>query len=452
MTVAVKPKHEERFMELARKHDVESTIIGKYTDTGKIHIMYDGKTCAYINTDLLKTDFPQWEFDAEWTPPELRGLQEPVLREPKKHNELLLDILSRPNIASKEWIVRQYDHEVQGGSVIKPLVGQESDVVSDAVVLRPILESYRGLAATQALNPTYSEIDAYHMVACTIDEAVRRLVAVGAGLDHIGGVDNFCWPSVQFDPHGNPDGRFKAAQLVRANWALRDFCLAYGIPLLSGKDSMYIDGNLRGRYGETHKVSGLPTLQFTANGVIDDVRKCVTMDAKIPGDLVYVLGQTRNELGGSEYYARFGYSGLNVPHVNAEGFILVYRALSKAVDEEIIASAHGIYRGGLGVHAALVAMAGCLGLNMDLSKVPVSETLSNDRILYSESSGRFIVTIAPENKESFQSAMEGLCYSLVGVVTEDKRLIVTGKEGSTIIDLEIVTLKKSWKEKFGGLI
>ena len=453
MTVAIKPEHEKRFMELSRKHDVESTVIGRYTNTGKIHILYQGKTCAYITTEFLKSDFPQWEFDAEWMPPDFRGLYEPVIREPEDHASLLKDMLSRPNLASKEWIIRQYDHEVQGGSVIKPLVGKERDVTSDAVVVRPILESYRGLAATQAINPTYSQIDTYPMIGCTIDEAVRRLIAVGAKLDDIGGVDNFCWPAIQYHPVSNPDGKLKAAQLVRANWALKDYCLAYGIPLLSGKDSMYIDGNLKGRYGETRKISGLPTIQFTATAVIDDIRKCVTMDVKIPGDVVYVLGVTRNELGGSEYYDRFGCIGLNVPKVNTEDVIPLYRALSTAIQQEWVASAHGIYRGGLGVHLALVAMAGCLGLTIDLSAVPVEEDLTNDRILYSETQGRFLVTIAPENKEKFEAVLKGCCFAVIGEVTEEPRLqinvVMKGK--GTLIDADITDLKHAWKKTFGAL-
>ena len=452
MTVAVKPEHEERFMELSRKHDVESTVIGKYTNTGKIHILYEGKTCAYINTALLQSDFPQWEFDAEWAPPSLRGLYEPVVMEPEDHTSLLLDILARPNLASKEWVIRQYDHEVQGGSVVKPLVGKERDMISDAIVVRPVLESHRGLAATQAVNPTYSQIDAYHMIGCTIDEAVRRLIVVGACLDDIGGVDNFCWPSIQYHPDSNPDGKFKAAQLVRANWALRDYCLAFGIPLLSGKDSMYIDGNLKGRYGESRKISGLPTMQFTATAVIDDIRKCVTMDAKMPGDLVYILGITRNELGGSEYYDRFGSIGLNVPKVHAEEGISLYHALNKAIQEELVASAHGIYRGGLGVHLAFVAMGGCLGLRVDLNQVPVDEPLSNDRVLYSETSGRFIVTVAPENKGNLETLLKGCCFALVGDVTEERKLKINGVRGSgEIIAADIAALKQTWRKTFGAL-
>ena len=215
MTVAVKPQHIDRFLELSQKHAVESTVIGRYTDSGKLHIKYFGKTCAYVDIDLLESGFPQWKFDARWQSAEKRGLTEPVLGEPAEYNHLLLDILSRPNICSKEWIYRQYDHEVQGSSVMKPLVGAGRDVNADAAVIRPILESKKGLALAQALFPAYSAIDAGHMTGCTIDEAVRRIIAVGGNLDHIGGVDNFCWPNIKYNPKTNPDGKFKAAQLVR---------------------------------------------------------------------------------------------------------------------------------------------------------------------------------------------------------------------------------------------
>ncbi|KPK14327.1 MAG: phosphoribosylformylglycinamidine synthase, partial [Nitrospira bacterium SG8_3] len=224
MTVAIRPEHRKRFMALSKKHAVESTVIGLYTDSGKLHITYEGQTCAYVDLDLLTSQFPQWTFDAEWTPPEMRGLFEPVLAEPEDASKLLVELLLRPNICSKEWIIRQYDHEVQGTNVIKPLVGKDRDINSDAVVIRPVLDSLQGLVAAQALLPTYSQIDTYHMVTCTVDEAVRRVVAVGGDPDHIGGVDNFCWPSVQYDPSDNPDGKYKAAQLVRANWALKDIC------------------------------------------------------------------------------------------------------------------------------------------------------------------------------------------------------------------------------------
>ena len=452
MTVAIRPEDLAEFMRLSQKHAVESTVIGRYTDSGKLHITYEGETCAHVDLDLLKSGFPQWEFEAEWASPEQRGLSEPVISAPDDYETLLLDLLSRPNICSAEWVTRQYDHEVQGGSVIKPLVGAERDVPGDASVVRPVLSSLKGLAFTQALLPAYSAIDAYSMTACSIDEAVRRLVAVGADLNHIGGVDNFCWPNIQYHPIDNPDGKLKAAQLVRACRALRDMCLAYEIPLLSGKDSMYVDGYLPGRYGEMHKVSALETLQFSAISVVDDITRCVSMDSKISGDLIYVLGVTGNELGGSEYYAHFGEVGLNVPRVRPEAFLDAYRALSQAIARELVASAHGICRGGLGVHLAMVAMGGNLGMQVELGRVPVDGVERNDTLMFSESAGRFIVTIDPKNREDFEKLLKPSACAHIGTVTETPQFEIKGFDQETIVSLSVKELKAAWKRPFGDLI
>jgi phosphoribosylformylglycinamidine synthase len=452
MTVVVDPAHLARFMELSRLHAVESTVIGTYTDSGKIHITYNGVTCAYIDLDLLTSAFPQWEFTAEWQPPELRGLKEPVLGLPDNYDALILDMLKRPNICSKEWVCRQYDHEVQGTSVIKPLVGAGRDVPSDAAVIRPVLTSPRGLVFSQALIPMYSAIDAFHMTACTIDEAVRRAIAVGGDPDRFGGVDNFCWPNIQYDARKNPDGKHKAAQLVRSCKALEKMCTAYGIPLLSGKDSMYVDGHLPGRYGETHKVSALETLQFSVSGVMDDVCRSVTMDAKVPGDGVYVIGLTRDELGGSEYYELLGHIGLHVPRVDAGAFEGRYRAVARAIDQGLLASCHGIYRGGLAVHLALVAMGGELGLEVDLEKVPAQGIDREDALLFSESAGRFIVTVAPESRNAFEALLAGQPMACVGRVTEAPQLTINGLDGSRLAALTVEEMKTAWKGPFGDLI
>jgi phosphoribosylformylglycinamidine synthase len=289
------------------------------------------------------------------------------------------------------------------------------------------------------------------MTACTIDETVRRLLAVGGSLEHLGGVDNFCWPNIQYDPESNPDGKLKAAQLVRANWALRDYCLGFGIPLLSGKDSMYVDGNLEGDFGERHKVSGLETLQFTGTSVIEDVQRCLTMEAKVPGDFLYVLGVTRNELAGSEYYDLYGYTGLNVPQVKLEEVLPLYQALEQSTRGEILASVHGIYRGGLGVHLALVAMAGGLGLEVELAKVPAEGVKRDDILLYSESAGRFIVTVAPEDRAEFEKRFKGLPWGCVGMVTESKKLTIRGLEGKVLFNVGLRQLKTAWKKPFGNL-
>jgi phosphoribosylformylglycinamidine synthase subunit PurSL len=452
MTIAVKPENIDRFMALSARHSVESTVIGEYTDSGCLHLLYKGRTCAYIRMDLLESDFPQWEFDAHWIPPEVRGLTEPVISEPTDHGAVLYAMLARPNLCARNWIARQYDHEVQGTSVIKPLVGAERDIPSDAAVIRPVLESRRGLAVSQALNPWYSTIDAYHMTAATIDEAVRKVLAVGGDPDHLGGVDNFCWPTIEYDPVKNPDGKYKAAQLVRSNWALRDMCLAYGIPLLSGKDSMYIDGNLQGPFGERRKVSGLPTLLFTVSSVVADIFTCVTMDPKFPQDIVYVIGETRNELGGGEYYQMMGAVGLHVPRVDSEALWPQYRALHQAIAQGLASSCHAVSRGGLAVHLAMCAMAGGLGMDIDVPLIPGADRLTLSQVLYSESSGRFIVTVAPDRQERFESLFSGMVAARIGVVVESPLFIVRDGEGTPVVSEDIARLKDTWKQPFGELI
>jgi len=299
------------------------------------------------------------------------------------------------------------------------------------------------------------------MTAVTIDEAVRRILAVGGDPDHIGGIDNFCWPEIRFDPERNPDGRLKAAQLVRSCLALKSSCLAMGIPLLSGKDSMYIDGDLPGAFGERRRVSGLPSLQFTAISVVPDIGRCQTMEPKQAGDLLYILGVTRDELGASEYYELFGLTGRNVPTVDPHGVLPLYRDLSGAMAAGRVASAHGIYRGGLGVHLALMVRAGGLGLDVELARVPCAELnepgedagaiLGNDRVLYSESAGRFLVTVPREEATAFEQRMRERVAMRIGRVTEEARLRVRGVGGTGLIDLPAAALREAWRRSFGHL-
>jgi len=457
MTLAVSPNNIEQIKELARKHAVELSVLGKYTNSGKFHVLYKGKSVAYLDMEFLHGGFPRLNLDAEWKP-ELE--KEPVLPQNINHNDVLKEMLSRINIASKEWIERQYDHEVQGGSVVKPYLGQDNDILSDAAVIRPLLDSFEGLAIAAGINPKYSKIDAYHMTACALDEAVRKVLAVGASLDQIAMNDNFCWPNSIYDAEKNPDGKHKLAQLVRANKALYEYTKAFGTPCISGKDSMFIDGNIVDSFGKVHKISGLPALQFTAVAKIDDVRKCITMDAKQPGDLVYLLGFTKDELGASEYYEMFGWVGRNVPKVDVKEAVKLYKALNRAIDEGIVSSCHGCYRGGLGIALALKAIAGGHGLCIDLAKVPISQdvgipidrdaNIREDKILYSESPSRFIVTISSENKKRFEEVFKGLVFACIGNITQDKKFVVRGLNNKEILDLDLDELKKAWKKTFGN--
>jgi phosphoribosylformylglycinamidine synthase len=287
------------------------------------------------------------------------------------------------------------------------------------------------------------------MAAVTIDEAVRRLLAVGADLSFLAGVDNFCWPSVEYDPAANPDGKFKAAQLVRACWALRDLCLAYEIPLLSGKDSMYVDGLLPGAFGEMHRVSGLPTLFFTAVSVLPEVRRALTLDWKQPGDLIYLLGETRPELGGSEFYELLGYVGLSVPEARPQEFLPYYQRLEQAGREALLASAHGVYRGGLLVHLALASLAAGLGVEADLTRVAPE---SQDYVAgYAESAGRFLVSLAPSHRGRFEALFEGQPVTLIGEVRPDSTFRIS-RRGKLLLDTSLEQLRSAWQRPFGKLV
>ncbi|MBI3326503.1 MAG: phosphoribosylformylglycinamidine synthase, partial [Nitrospinae bacterium] len=349
MTLAVPPQHIEAFLTLAVRRGVEATVLGRFTDSGAFHALYNGKPVAHLHLDFLHNGVPQMQLKARWRP---SALYEPVLPEPADYTVLLCAMLARLNICSKEAWVRQYDHEVQGMSVVKPFVGARNDGPSDAAVLRPLLDSNVGIIIANGICPRYGDIDTYHMVACAVDEAVRNVIAVGGRMGRIAGLDNFCWPDPIPSPT-NPDAEHKLAQLVRANQALYDYCTAYDLPCISGKDSMKNDYMV----GDT-KISVPPTVLFSVLGVIDDVTQVVTMDAKRAGDVVYLLGLTREELGGSEYYAHHGHLGQRVPHVDAAVARRRYEALSTAIGRGLVASCHDCADGGLGVTLAETALAG----------------------------------------------------------------------------------------------
>ena len=436
MTLAVAPELVNEFLELAQKMDVEATVVGRYTDSGMFHVLYGDRTVAYLEMDFLHDGVPQMQLHAKW---QRRIYPEPDFPEPADMGQALKDMLGRLNICSKESVVRQYDHEVQGGSVVKPLVGVCNDGPSDAAVIRPILTSFEGVVVANGICPRYGDIDTYHMAACAIDEAIRNAIAVGGSLEFMAGLDNFCWcDPVQSEK--TPDGEYKLAQLVRANKALYDYTRAFGVPCISGKDSMKNDyhiGNV--------KISIPPTLLFSTMGKIEDARKAVTLDAKRPGDLVYILGETYDELGGSEWYAMHGFIGNQVPKVNAERAKALYDALSRAMNAGLVASCHDCSDGGAGVAIAETAFAGGLGMLIHIALFPSSGIDRNDTLLFSESQSRFVVTISPAAKKSFEAMMKGIAMSQVGEVLAEGLLKIDGIDGERIIEEDINELKAVWQ-------
>jgi phosphoribosylformylglycinamidine synthase len=277
------------------------------------------------------------------------------------------------------------------------------------------------------------------MMACAIDEAIRNNVAVGGNPDRISALDNFCWPD-PIQSEKTPDGEYKLAQLVRANQALYNYCKAFGVPLISGKDSMKNDYLIGGT-----KISIPPTVLISALGKIDDVRKAITMDAKKPGDLVYILGETFEELGGSEYYAARGFIGNRVPKVNAEKARSLYRKVHHAIQQGLIRSCHDCSDGGLGVALAETAFAGGFGMEIDLRKVPQSELNRNDYLLFSESQSRFVVTINPKKKKFFEALLGDAIYGEIGIVIDKEIFRLVGIHGRTAVEAKINNLKEAWQ-------
>jgi phosphoribosylformylglycinamidine synthase len=439
MSLAVPPEKLDEFLAMAGRMGVEATVLGEFTESGYFHILYGQKTVARLPVDFLHEGLPPMRMTGVW---ESKRHPEPEPVYAEDYTEDLKTLLSSLNVCSKESVVRRYDHEVQGGSVVKPFTGVENDGPSDAAVVRPVLESYEGVVVAHGICPRYSDIDSYHMMANAIDEGLRNYVAVGGSLDLVAGLDNFCWcDPIKSDK--TPDGEYKMAQLVRANKSLYDYCVAFGIPLISGKDSMKNDF-----YDGTTKISIPPTVLFSVIGKIDDARKAVTMDAKRPGDVVYLLGKTAFELGGSEYYASKGFIGNRVPRVDAEKSLKRYRAYHEAVKRGFVASCHDLSDGGLAVALAETAFAGGLGLSIDLGRVLFSGVSCDRRdevLLFSETASRHLVTVSPEDREKFEEVMTGNCFSSIGMVVEEKILTVTGIDGTVVLQGDIEELKEAWQ-------
>lgn len=434
MSVAVPPEHLEAFMDLAKEYSVEATVIGEFNDSKQFQLYYNGNLVGNLSMEFLHNGVPQKHMKGKW---KSQQGKDPDIPEPNNYNELIKKILGRLNICSKEdAIVRRYDQEVQGTSIIKPFVGLYRDGPSDCAVIRPLFNSWEGLAISHGLCPRYSDIDTYAMAANAIDEAVRNAVVSGADPHYLSGLDNFCW-AMGFSEE---DEVKYTGLLVRANKALYDITTKYKVPCISGKDSMKNDYKI----GNT-KVSVPPTMMFSIMGKVPDVRKCVTMDVKHEGDLVYILGITKNELGATEYFNELGYTGISVPFVDPDSAIRRYYNYYDAVQEGLIASGHDCSDGGLAVCLAETAFAGDIGMEIDLAKVPRINVGRDDFILFSETPSRIVVTIHPNNKKRFEELFAGTEFACIGIV-KGKNLVINGISGKIIVNCSIVELKEAWQK------
>ena len=439
MTLAIPQEKVNEFIGLMEKRGVEAIVIGTFNDSGRCIVNFNSKKVMDIDMDFLHNGLPKKVLATK----EMKSdLKEPDFKEPENLSKTGLEMLSRLNICSKEFVSVQYDHEVQGSSIIKPLQGK-GRVNGEASVVRPVLQSFKGAALSHSLYPGYGDIDTYWMSASAIDSAIKNLVAVGARLEDIALLDNFCWCS-----SNEPE---RLWQLKKAAQACFDFAVSFGTPFISGKDSMFNDFKGFNEGNEPLKISVPPTLLISSLSVVGDVRKCVSMDAKIENDLVYVLGITKNELGASEYY-RMQAEGKDkkailgsVPKVDAEKAKKLYNSLSNAIENGLVASAQPVALGGLFVALAKKGIAGMLGLEIDLRKVPIEGLDRNDNVLFSETQSRFVVTIAPENKEAFEKSLEGSEFSEIGVV-KGTSLKIMGINGENVVDLALPEMEEAYKK------
>lgn len=421
MLLAVPPRNLSRVLGVFAKEDVEASPIGKLAENKTLQIDYHGEKVAEMDISFLfepPTSIKTAEHESV-------TLEEPQFAEPKDLTEVLKQLLSSPNIASKESVVRTYDHEVKGNTVLKPLQGG-NDGPNDAAVLKPLRDSWKGIAISCGMNPSYGKIDSYWMAASAVDEAVRNNVAVGGR--RIALLDNFTW--------GNPERPERLGSLVKACEACYDIAKAFKTPFISGKDSLYNESPL----GPV-----TPTLLITALGIVPDVRLTISADAKAPGDSVYIAGQTYHELGGSEYYRLKGFLGRTAPKVRSTQAKRTFGAITKGIDSGLVKSCHDLSEGGLAVAAAEMAFAGGYGMELDLREVPREGIGRDDLLLFSESNSRFLVEVSGKAKKDLEGIMKAKVFSEIGRVTRSPRLSIRGLEGKVIVDAPTGDLLASWK-------
>jgi phosphoribosylformylglycinamidine synthase len=442
MSLAVPKERVAELLALAARRDVEATVVGEFTSTRTVDVRAGGKRVGLLDLDFLHDGLPVMDLRAEWTP---AAVQTEELPPDSELGRMLLSLLADPNICSRETWVRQFDHEVQGRSVVKPFVGRRRDAPSDGGVLRVRPGSRRGITVTHGICPWYGDEDTYEMARCAVDEAVRAHIALGGDPDRMSALDNFCWPDPVESPE-TPDGKRKLAQLVRACQGLADACQGFQLPLISGKDSMKNDAHAAGR-----KISIRPTLLVSLMGIIRDVRKAVTTDFKQPGDLIYVVGETRGELGGTSFERLAGRKLGPSPRLQLDQARACYERLSRAIARGLVRSCHDLSDGGLWVALAESSFGGDCGARISLDGLPVSGECGREpaRLLFCETPSRFLVSVGQAARGPWERAMTGTACALMGEVTPDDALRVLA-EGSELCAVPLREARIAWQGEPGA--
>jgi len=430
MVLAVPPEHVEAVLEICRARDVEATDIGEFRADGRLVVRYGDETVADLPMDLLHHGLPRRTLQAVWR---REPRPEPQLPQADA-GQLLLRLLAHPDVASKEAVIRRYDHEVQGGTALKPLVGPHADGPGDAAVLVPseVAGGSLGVAVGCGIAPRFGAADPYAMAVAAVDEAVRNVVAVGADPARIALLDNFCW--------GSPERPEQMGALVQAARGAHDAAVAYGAPFISGKDSL----NNEYDDGQGARVAIPPTLLISSLGIVPDVARAVSMDLKQPGDALYILGETRRELGASALHRLLGLGGGTVPQPAAAGPALA-RALHACMRAGWVRACHDCSEGGIAVAAAEMALAGDTGLYLDLAALPRAGVESDLAALFAESNARYLVEVRQGSEAAFGATMAGLPCAPIGRVEPGRRLTIRGLAGQEVLSLPVEALRRAWQ-------
>ncbi len=435
MVVSVRPEKWPALKALCEAEDVEAACLGTFEASGRLILKFRGQTVGNVDMHFLHDGRPKIVLQAEWQ----AVVTEPVALPKFISQEMLLEILEMPSVASKESVIRQYDHEVQGGSVIKPLTGVRNDGPSDAAVVMPVLGSMMGFAVGNGINPRYADLDPYAGAAAAIDEALRNVVAVGGDPSRTAILDNFCW--------GNVTEPAMLGALVRTAEACRDVALAFGTPFISGKDSL--NNSFVAKDGT--KISIPHTLLISSLAVVPDVRHCITMDFKSPGNDVYVLGNTNDELGGSHLHELLKLQGGVPPAVDLALAPKIFTALHAAIRAGLIRACHDCSEGGLAVTLAEMAFAGEVGADVTgLSVLPGAAGLPDGTKLFSESATRFVIEAIPDNAGALERIFAGLPFAKVGITVKEQRLRIADANGEWLIWTKLSELKEAWQAPLRG--
>jgi phosphoribosylformylglycinamidine synthase II len=433
LVFAVPPEKWPALQEVFAAEGVEATAIGQFTGDGHLRVRYDGALVADLDGRFLHDGMPVRQLESSWSPP-ARPDQPTAIPSDIDLTCLLERALANANVASKEPIVRHYDHEVQGRTVGKPFVGPDDAGPADAAVLRPTERSWRGVAIGCGINPWYGELDPYAMALLVVDEALRNVVAVGTDPARTALLDNFCW--------GNPTLPDRLGGLVRAARGCHDAAVAFQVPFISGKDSLFNEYRLAD--GSSHAIPG--TLLISAMGIVPDIRRTMSMHLKRPGNLLYLVGSTGDDLGGSLAMRLAGRRGDRPPIADLKQARRILATMHRAIRSGLVQACHDLSEGGLAVAAAEMAIAGGHGAELDLRAVPMRETgLSDATVLYSESPTRFLVEVAPDDVRSFETIMARVPFASIGRVVEGQRFSAVGSRG-TAIDADVRRLKWLWRE------